>query len=358
MPKLHRGGQRLYDHLSEMHIGDVIARQDLLDLMKWKEATLKTYLTKNMLTPFLSELPSGDLRVVKEGRTLTESDVASIFSQKKEAKLVLRKGGYLTGRKDVYRLQQKLGEGAVGHVWKAQPRGSNRAVAVKVVNPRPDLLATTVFANVKRRFGRESKNGMRLHHDAVVTYLDTGIHEGHEFLVMELASSSVHLILSARGDLPLEDSIEIVGRCLLGLQYLHGEGCVHRDVKPHNILLVDRGYVLGDLGIVKWNDLNPAFVSAGTITSGSVQLGSWYYMAPEQMAVPHEAGPESDVYSLGVTWYELLTGETPSPQMFAAGDIPDATTSEEVNGIIRQMTSYRPADRPTIDTILSLIRGI
>ena len=104
---------------------------------------------------------------------------------------------------------------------------------------------------------------------------------------------------------------------------------------------------------MKWSDLNPAFTSAATITRASIQLGSWYYMAPEQQADPHDAIPSSDVYALGVTWYELLTSNTPSPAAFAAGAAEPPSKESKLNEFIASMTAYAPNDRPSLEEISS-----
>ncbi len=130
--------------------------------------------------------------------------------------------------------------------------------------------------------------------------------------VQELADQSLAVQIEAT-PLTVDRARFVIRECAAGLKYLHDMGCVHRDVKPHNILRFGDRYVLGDLGIVRWDDMNPAFTSAGTITKASVQLGSWYYMAHEQRVVPHEATAASDIYALGISWYEMLTGDTPDP---------------------------------------------
>ena len=133
-----------------------------------------------------------------------------------------------------------------------------------------------------------------------------------------------------------------------GLGYLHAQGCVHRDVKPPNVLRLGNRWLLGDLGVVRWNDLNPIFSSAGTLTNAAVRLGSWRYMAPEQLDDPHRAVPQSDIYSLGITLYELCTGTVPSPQRVAARRIPRNTGREGIDDLILLMTEFDAKDRPGI----------
>ena len=135
------------------------------------------------------------------------------------------------------------------------------------------------------------------------------------------------------------------------------QGCVHRDIKPHNLLIrADGTTIIGDLGIVSWSDLNPDFTSAGTITRSSMQLGSWHYMAPEQLAEPHEVTAASDVYSLGVTLFEFLTGTPLTPQHFAAQKLPEIPAWPGAREWILRMTSFDATERPTVAELLEAAR--
>lgn len=208
-----------------------------------------------------------------------------------------------------------------------------------------------MMKNIQTRFRREAKHGIALGHDCIVKVLDSGTHRGQPFLVMELARQSAASHLRARGVFIVDQSRKVIKRCVEGLSYLHSQGCVHRDVKPANLLECERGYVLGDLGIVKWSDLNPAFTSAATITRASVQLGSWFYMAPEQQSNAHEASQESDVYALGVTWYELLTSSTATPASFAAQRFSPPSPDDGINALIGRMTRFDSAERVSLKEV-------
>ena len=167
---------------------------------------------------------------------------------------------------------------------------------------------------------------------------------------MSLADCSVGQLLKERS-LSFGEALKVMRHCVDGLSYLHSEECIHRDIKPDNILKIDSRFLLGDFGIVRWPEWNPSFVSAGTITRNSVQLGSWYYMASEQRAAPHKAENASDVYSLGISWYEMLTRQKPDPAAAAAGIISPIPDNEAATNLIRRMLAFDPAQRPTVSEL-------
>jgi serine/threonine protein kinase len=174
---------------------------------------------------------------------------------------------------------------------------------------------------------------------------------------MELAIRSIADQLRDSGSIPEEEAAEIILDAVTGLDFLHSKGCTHRDIKPANLLEFPNAIKLGDLGIVKWSDFDPTFTKGGTITRESMQLGSWFYMAPEQQESPHNAVNASDVYALGVTWIELLTGrEPPSPQAIGAGKytIPDVRTG--VAELIANMVKYSSDERPSLIDIQETIQ--
>jgi serine/threonine protein kinase len=333
------------------HVGDTVSRQALLDGTGWTPKSLDTHLSKNKLVEFLDEQEDGEFRILRTGDSVSEDDVHRAMTQVSAKALVLAKGDVLTGSEGIYALERPLGSGAVGHVWQARDVDREVSVALKVAIPRPDLLEPSRLGNVRARFRREAHQGLKLKHECVVRVSDSGEFKSHPFLVMELAKRSLGQCLRAEGPISTDRSLEVIERCSQGLRYLHDCGCVHRDVKPDNMLETERGVIVGDLGIVHWGDMNPAFTSAATLTRDSVQLGSWYYMAPEQLQAPHSATSKSDVYALGVSWYQLLTGTLPSPAQFAARKCPPPCEDTAIATLIADMTSYAPEDRPSLDAI-------
>lgn len=200
--------------------------------------------------------------------------------------------------KDRYRLGQRLGSGGMAEVWRATDERLSRPVAVKVVAAElagdPEWLV---------RFFSEAQAAARIAHPNVVTVLDFGEHDGRPFLVMELCGGGT---LSARLDhpLPLAEALGIAARIADGLGAAHRLGLVHRDVKPANVLFDDAGHPkLADFGIA-------ALSGAERFTRSGAAIGSPHYVSPEQ-AQGQPVGPPSDVYSLGVVLYEMLTARRP-----------------------------------------------
>jgi len=354
MGNLRKGGQLLFNFLKTKLVNDLVTKAELVAVTGWKlDGTLRTYLSKNKLSRFLY-LEGEVFRVLRDGRELTEDEFHSEFTQVNPEQLVLRKSQAFMGIKGSYILEHHKGSGATAQVWRAVL--DSTPVAVKVHDPRFDLLRPSVLSNVRARFEREAKKGATLSHDAIVRVIDTGTYSGRPFLVMEYADASVGQ-LHKRNALAKGDIWDVIAATVSALQYLHSLELVHRDVKPDNILKTERGFVLGDLGIVRWTDFNQDSIRAGTITRASVQLGSWYYMAPEQRASPHDAGFASDIYALGVMWYELLTGDAPAPEWFAAKQIPEVPGMKEVTEMILSMTSFRPEARPSLPEIAAFLEG-
>ena len=345
--------EKFFSFLTRKSSGEIVDESEILAATGWKPATIQAYRTKRHPDSFLTSLGNKQYRIAKDGSGITKGEVADAFTQNRPGVLVLAKGTQAQGRSDSYQLVRHIGRGAVAQVWVADSGNGNR-YAVKILDPRPDLLEPSILRNVSQRFSRESRNGQHLKHPHVVRYRDVGQIERNPFLVMDLADESLASVL-AKGKLDVQQAYKVVLQCAEGLQYLHGEGCVHRDVKPANILRMGDVFVLGDLGIVQWSDMNEAFTSAGTITRTSVQLGSWYYMAPEQRQSPQDVIPQSDVYALGISWYEMLTGRTPDPAAVGAQAMVDPCDDQRANDLIRRMINYTPSRRPKISEIVDAL---
>lgn len=354
---LTKNQRNLLDFLKEKRAGEIVTEEEILRSTKWKPSTLSTYRTKNNLAGFLAVLQGNRYRIVRDGDTLAERQIEESFTQVRPDILMLVQGMEFKGVEDTYELVNYIGEGAVAHVWQAHARKSGENVALKVMNPRGDLLDSANLPNVRQRFSREARNSLKLDHPNVVRYRDSGSLKEHPFLVMDLADTSLASVLKLRA-LTLKESVNVVRSCALGLQYLHSQKCVHRDVKPLNMLRFSDRFVLGDLGIVRWPDLNPAFTSAGTITINSIRLGSWHYMAPEQRTSPHEAEAWSDVYSLGISWYEMLARQIPDPAAVGAGEFASPTDNLTVDRLIRVMLSYNHQKRPSVESVLQTLEDL
>ncbi|HEX7291418.1 MAG TPA: protein kinase [Conexibacter sp.] len=201
-----------------------------------------------------------------------------------------------------YELGHRLGIGGMSTVQLALDRRLERHVAVKLLAEH--LADDPAFVS---RFRREALAAARLVHPNVVQVFDFGFDEAahQHFIVMEhVPGSSCAELLREHGHLDVEEAVEIVTQACRGLDYAHRNGVVHRDVKPGNLLVTDDGGVkLADFGIAKATEQS-------SITQVGSVLGTAAYLAPEQ-ARGEASGPRSDLYSLGVVAYQLLSGRLP-----------------------------------------------
>jgi serine/threonine protein kinase len=197
-----------------------------------------------------------------------------------------------------------IGRGGMGFVFKARQPHLDRFVALKLL---PEKLARD--ARFTERFNREGRVLARLNHPNIVTVYDFGMTEHFYYLVMEFVDGvNLRQAMQAGRFLPGE-ALAIVPKICEALQYAHAQGILHRDIKPANILLDSRGHVkIADFGIAKLvGEEGPDL----TLTATGVALGTPHYMAPEQLEKPSEVDHRADIYSLGVVFYEMLTGELP-----------------------------------------------
>ncbi len=200
----------------------------------------------------------------------------------------------------IYRIIEKIGEGGMGVVYKGVDTNLDRQVAIKVL--RPEL---TYDSELVERFRDEAKAQANLNHVNIATLYSFAYAEGYCLIVMEfIEGSTFEMMLSTRGRLPWKGAVSLMKQALHGLEFAHARGVVHRDIKPANLMLTNTGIVkIMDFGIVK------ALGGNMQTQTGSV-IGTPRYMSPEQIR-GQQVDARADIYSLGVTFYELLTGDAP-----------------------------------------------
>ena len=199
-----------------------------------------------------------------------------------------------------YRILEKLGQGGMGVVYKAVDTGLDRMVAMKVLNPdlskNPELV---------ERFRSEARAQANLNHTNLATLYAFMVHQGTAIMVMEFVDGETFAqMIRRRGPIPEVEAIPLFRQALLGIGYAHRAGILHRDIKPSNLMLNKNGLVkVMDFGIAK-------VMGARGMTRTGTQLGTLAYMSPEQIQ-NRNVDIRSDVYELGITLYEMLTGHLP-----------------------------------------------
>jgi len=198
-----------------------------------------------------------------------------------------------------------LGQGGMGAVYKARQKKLDRLIALKILPP--EVGQTEAFAE---RFTREARSMAKLNHQHVVTLYEFGqTDDGLYYFFMEFVDGTDLRRVMLAGELGPSQALAIVPQICDALHYAHTKGVVHRDIKPENILLDKDGNVkIADFGLAKLLD-RPANVSA--LTRAGQRMGTHHYMAPEQIEHPDQVDHRADIYSLGVVFYEMLTGELP-----------------------------------------------
>jgi serine/threonine protein kinase len=287
-----------------------------------------------------------------------------------------------------YRILQLLGEGGMGHVFKALHRRLYRMVALKVI--RQDRLSRD--SEVVRRFQREAQAAAQLSHPNVVLIYDADEVDNKHFITMEYVEGvDLARLVKDKGALSVARSCEYVRQAALGLQHAHERGLIHRDIKPSNLLVTRQAakpYLMQvgqaaeagsdsasrflaahdsgaeGYGVVKILDMGLARLHTPTATGDSFQteagvvMGTPDFIAPEQARNPRGVDHRADIYSLGCTLYFLLTGRAPfteggSIEKMLAHQMDDPTPIEQIrqdvpphiHAIIRKMMAKRPSDR-------------
>jgi serine/threonine protein kinase len=226
-----------------------------------------------------------------------------------------------------YEIISELGQGAMGVVYKARDPMLDRIVAIKTVNltlPKDEL------AEYEARFYQEAKAAGGLSHRNIVVIYDIGRSERVAYMAMEfLQGQELRRLLQARTPIALAQALDITAQVAEGLQYAHDRQIIHRDIKPANVMVLDDGAVkITDFGIARMRN-NEVKTMTGMI------LGSPKYMSPEQVS-GKRADNRSDVFSLGVVLYEMLTGTSP----FVA---------DNIHGVMYQTMNFNPPAPKTLN---------
>lgn len=250
-----------------------------------------------------------------------------------------------------YQIQKKLGAGGMGAVYLALDPGLKRSIALKVL-PKDKAGNPTLV----KRFKAEAQAAANLRHENIVTVFEAGEADGFLFMALEYVDGTdVANLVAKRGPMPVKRSVEIVRQVALALQHAYEQQVVHRDIKPSNLLVRRDGAVkLADLGLARVVDDN----DDTSITRAGTTVGTVDYMAPEQARDSKAADVRSDLYSLGCTWFFMLTGAPPFAEgsltsklrSHAEAPLPDPrrenpAVSEAVYAVMRRMTAKDPAQR-------------
>ncbi|MFD3687138.1 serine/threonine-protein kinase [Nocardiopsis sp. NPDC058631] len=258
-----------------------------------------------------------------------------------------------------YRLDEVIGAGGMGRVWRGTDTLLDRPVAVKELTTPPNLPAHEVDV-LRTRMLREARSAAQLSHPSIITVFDVAEEDGRPWIVMELVRGpSLGDLIRSDGALPTKRVADVGGQMAAGLAEAHARGIVHRDIKPGNVLIAgnDRA-VLTDFGI--------AHLDGSThLTSTGLLIGSPSYLAPE-IAHGHAATPASDMWALGITLYQAVEGtlpfDRPTPMAtltaIVTQDLPDAVNAGPLRPVLESLCEKRPEDRPSVSEVRTWLREI
>jgi serine/threonine protein kinase len=319
----------------------------------------------------LEELSRGGTGQGEEPRVLASSLIERGWLTPYQANLLLRGRGQelLLGS---YVLLERIGEGGMGAVFKARNWKLGQVVALKLMHK--DRVAN---AEAVKRFQREVRAAAQLDHPNIVHALDADEVNGTHLLVMEfVAGADLSHIVKTQGPLPVAQACECIRQAALGLQHALERGLVHRDIKPSNLFVTQDGtrVKILDFGLARQGETEGER-SSTTLTREGTVMGSVDYIAPEQALDSHQVDCRADLYSLGCTFYYLLTGQVPFPGGEALAKLLKHRTEEPkplrqlrpevpeaVSGVVRKLMAKEPAQRyqtPTelVVTLQAVMRG-
>src|SRR5436190_18452423 len=234
-----------------------------------------------------------------------------------------------------YRVIRKLGAGGMANVYLAEDQELGRRVAIKILNER--------HANDDQfveRFRREAQNAAALAHPNIVSIYDRGEAEGTYYIAMEyLEGGSLKELILSRGPAPVWVAVDYARQILSALRFAHRHGLVHRDIKPHNVLVDAEGHV-------KVTDFGIARAGASQMTEEGSIIGTAQYLSPEQ-ARGTQVDQSSDLYSLGIVLYEMLTGSVPF-----TGDTPVEIAMKHLSAVPQRPSAMRPEIPHDLDMVV------
>ncbi|HUK93707.1 MAG TPA: Stk1 family PASTA domain-containing Ser/Thr kinase [Gaiellaceae bacterium] len=234
-----------------------------------------------------------------------------------------------------YRIIRKLGAGGMADVYLAEDQELGRRVAIKILNDRH--AADEQFVE---RFRREAKNAAGLSHPNIVSIYDRGTAEDTYYIAMEyLEGRSLKELIVGRGPAPIKIAVEYTRQILAAVGFAHRHGIVHRDIKPHNVLV-------GPEGRLKVTDFGIARSGASQMTEVGSIIGTAQYLSPEQ-AKGAPVDQSSDLYSVGVVLYELLTGQVPF-----TGDTPLEIAMKHLSAVPEPPSELRPEVPRNLDQVV------
>ena len=233
-----------------------------------------------------------------------------------------------------YAVQSKLARGGMSTVYLATDLRLERDVALKVLHPH--LASDDTFLG---RLGREAKAAARLSHSHVVGVLDQGNDGQTAYLVMEyIKGHTLRDVIKSKGALPPRLALALIDPVVEGLGAAHAAGMIHRDIKPENVLIADDGRIkLGDFGLAR---------AVTTSTSTGALIGTVAYLSPE-LVLGNQADARSDIYSVGIMLYEMLTGQQPFN-----GEVPIQVAYQHVNGTVGPPSALVPGLAAEVDELV------